>query len=285
MRDLRDTDQRFWRFRGRGAQWFRSLVNRKSDEGPLFEQPQIAGDKLELMPTVQPVMAIDPLYFNLDPTTKPIMVRSKRSYSGVTNGYEGGWLFDRNTVVHRILQRYPELAIRPEWFSITHPIGILQEAEITFAATGLSEGGATARFINPQAVMHTRTQAGTTLIPNGNAPAAIHSHIWTVQIDVPLTVTRVVRVPIPGENNVDGIYGTKAVLAQPRVMPIGLSRDADNWDVPGRGSIDAPGWDAEIHLATETDLVFVKTSLILFTKAGQPLIDVDDLPVLNSTIS
>lgn len=77
MTTPQDRNPSLWRFAGRGEYWFRRLVNRKGPDGqPLFEQPKVGGDKIELLASVQPVFNIEAAEFDRDPTVVPIAIRS-----------------------------------------------------------------------------------------------------------------------------------------------------------------------------------------------------------------
>lgn len=76
-----DRNPFLWRFVNQGERWWRDLVNRRGDDGlPLFIQPAEAGDKVELMPSVQPVFIYDPSQFDRNPSLKGLIVASNRLY-------------------------------------------------------------------------------------------------------------------------------------------------------------------------------------------------------------
>lgn len=70
-----DDNPYLWRFVNQGEAWFRRLVNSKGADGaPLFRQPAVAGDKIELMPSVQPTLPLDD--FTKNPFVNPILINA-----------------------------------------------------------------------------------------------------------------------------------------------------------------------------------------------------------------
>jgi len=70
-----DDNPYLWRFVNQGEAWFRRLVNSKGGDGaPLFRQPAVAGDKIELMPSVQPTLPLDD--FTKNPFVNPILINA-----------------------------------------------------------------------------------------------------------------------------------------------------------------------------------------------------------------
>lgn len=88
--DDQDRNPFLWRCRGSGARWWRYLVNGRASDGTgnLFAQPALAGDDVDLMPSLQPVLTIEPDDLQRNPLVPGIAISSIVGYlsPGVNKG-------------------------------------------------------------------------------------------------------------------------------------------------------------------------------------------------------